>query len=176
MSSKRNMMICPRCWNKNRPCDKCEDTGYVPNVQLSDNFTLWELVRSNEAMTRGIPNDPIVRELDRLREMCQRLVQKVRNAKGLLTVTSGFRSLALNRAVKGSPTSAHPAARAMDVVPKNCSLTDLMHWFADTDIGFDQAILEPGWVHIGYKHPTSGQQRRQLLQKYGPGDYRVWRP
>lgn len=56
-------------------------------------------------------------------------------------------------------------AYAADLKPLKTTLLDVMHWFAGTELGFDQAILEHDkdrhWVHVGYKH-GSGAQRRQL--------------
>ncbi len=52
------MMLCPRCWNKTRPCDKCRGVGKIDDVRLSNNFLLSELLASPTAVEKGISNDP----------------------------------------------------------------------------------------------------------------------
>ena len=58
-----------------------------------------------------------------------------------ITVTSGYRCDALNRAVGGSSTSAHSQAYAADLVPVNGPVKDfslfVMHWLHDNNIVFD---------------------------------------
>lgn len=166
-------IICPRCWGRIRFCDRCTNTGKIHDVLLSKNFTLGEFVKSETASKRGIANDPISKEITRLREMCENLLQPLRDALGPLNVSSGYRSEALNQAIKGSSKmSAHRVAYAADLVPEQ-KLEYIMNWFRETKLGFDQAILEPGWIHVGYKHPVSGGQRRELLQMKD-GKYSIW--
>lgn len=173
------MMVCPRCWGKREgDCDKCDNTGRLESVKLTKNFTLDELVWSNTAKSKTIANDPTVRHVDRLLELSRELLQPLRDDVGPLVVTSGFRSLALNKAIGGSKNSAHMVGYAADVIPVKVPLERLMTWFRDTHRSFDQAIIEKAgakeWVHIGLKHPTTGEQRRQLL-RYNNGKYTIWK-
>lgn len=177
-----NMITCPRCWgSRNRRCDKCDDRGSVYDTRLSKDFTLGELTYSPKARALSINNDPTIRQVDRLRELAVNLLQPMRDSLGLLEVTSGFRTPELNRAIKGSKTSAHMEGYAADLHPEHVLLEDVMHWFKHTDVPFDQAILEYGrreddadddWVHAGWKN-AAGQQRRQLLVMRG-GVYTPW--
>ena len=96
---------------------------------------------------------------------------------GGIIVTSGYRSAALNKAVGGSPSSAHRYGLAADIVPADKRIcvfkAFVVKWLKDNAINFDQYIDEQGggseWVHIGIKSP-SGNQRRQFL-KYRNGHY-----
>ena len=96
---------------------------------------------------------------------------------GGIIVTSGYRSVALNKAVGGSPSSAHRFGLAADIVPADKRIgvfkAFVVKWLKDNAINFDQYIDEQGggteWVHIGIKSP-SGNQRRQFL-KYRNGHY-----
>jgi len=155
-------------------CDKCDTTGYIDDIKFSKNFTLKELTWSDTARARLIPNDPTVKQVDRLVELVRDLLQPLRDDVGPLLVTSGFRSKKLNQAIGGAKNSAHMAAYAADVVPTRVSLEHLMEWFKKTNRPFDQAIIERSgskrWLHIGLKHPDSGEQRRQLL-RYDNGKY-----
>ena len=64
-------MLCPRCWGGTvqsvrdlygkvlrGQCELCAGTGVRPDRQLSPHFWLSELIRSDTAIRRGIPNDP----------------------------------------------------------------------------------------------------------------------
>lgn len=174
-------ILCPRCWDKKKDCDKCDNTGHIYDAKLSKNFTLGELTDSRTAREKGIPNDPTIKEIERLQELTQSLLQPVRDAKGIIEITSGFRSKALNLAIGGSLSSAHMLGFAADVQPSNCTLEDLMYFFKKSNLKFDQVILEFGkreetreddWVHIGLKN-AAGEQRRQLLLMRN-GKYSVW--
>lgn len=171
------MMVCPRCWGAEGACDGCSGAGRVPDVKLTDNFTLREFVRSAQARKRGIRNDPGPGDLERIRATALHL-QLLRNDVGKLVVTSGYRAPRLNEAVGGSPTSAHVKGLAGDVYPEDATLLDVMLWYTsrrnDDTVRWDQVILEPGWVHIGSKHPRSGEQRKQILVKAGPNKYLPW--
>lgn len=182
MDSK--LMICPRCWSVTKPCDRCQSKGWVPNLQLSANFMLHEMLASPTAIAQRISNDPSPLELAHLMEACQNLFQKVRDALGPLKVTSGYRAPLLNQAIKGSKTSAHMSGYALDCQPQKVSLQDAMRWLAQSNLPFDQAILELGarreqttddWLHLGWKLPNTARQRRELLIMEN-GRYRLWKP
>lgn len=165
--------ICPRCWNVRRPCDFCKNTGQIEDTKLSENFWLSEFTYSRKAEKLGIPNDMNSKQVARARNFVRIILQPLRDDVGPLFVTSGFRSKNLNNVLPGaSKTSAHMAAWAADIKPGKVSLEEIMRWFRDGDRCFDQAILEPSWVHIGYKHP-SGKQRHEILEKVGK-NYPHW--
>lgn len=177
-------VICPRCWNKKRPCDRCMNTGKVDDTRLSKNFSLSEMLYSAKAIELGLPNDPTPRQLSRMMDATVNLYQPVRDGIGAMKVTSGFRSLELNAAVKGSKTGAHPAGWALDSQPQNVSLQEAMEWLWKSKLQFDQVILELGkhhdrinddWLHLGFRNPTTYGQRREFLVMQD-GIYRPWRP
>jgi len=175
-------MTCPRCWGRKYEssdarvgaCSACHGDGVVPDEQLSPHFRLSELLRSTEAAKRSIENHPAVADVANLRALCRELLEPVRAAVGPLIITSGLRRPELNRAVKGEPTSAHLVGWAADVVPVRGRREDLMAWIASSSLAWDQAILEPTWVHLGLRKPITGEQRRQLLRKEG-GRYPEWK-
>lgn len=140
---------------------------------ISKNFSYIEFERSATAERLGIDNTmpPEVRE--RVKELMERLLQPLRDAWGSpLTVTSGYRCEALNKAVKGSATSAHVCGWAADLVPANGQIDKFYafteKWLKDNKIVFDQCIRERNragtsqWLHLGYKN-RQGQQRRMFL-------------
>lgn len=138
-------------------------------MQITKNFHLSEFLISQTATRHGINNTPTAQHEANLIESCEKLWQPTRDLLGVpMLISSGYRSPALNRAVGGSQTSAHPFGRAIDFTAPSFGtpreiVTFLVKQFADKGIKFDQIILEfDRWVHLGYKSPT-GQQREQVL-------------
>lgn len=115
---------------------------------MTPNFTLAELTRTDT----GLPNSPSADQkanLERLAATLER-VRKVLGGKPLI-VTSAFRSPAVNRAVGGSPTSAHVHGLAADFTcPRYGTPLQVCMAIEDSGIEFDQLIHEYGrWIHLG---------------------------
>ena len=141
-------------------------------------FSIKELTASFKATQLGIKNEPTKQALVNLESLVLNILDPLRAAwGGAIKVTSGYRSAALNKAVGGSPTSAHRYGYAADIVPADRRIAAFkafcVKWLKDNQVNFDQYIDEVGggseWVHIGIKSP-SGNQRRQFL-KYRNGHY-----
>jgi len=161
-------MACPKCWGKKNGCSHCSDVGTVPDLQLSPSFRLSELIRSKTAIAKGIPNVPsdvIVANLRGL-ALAMEPIKGIFGAK--VTVNSGYRCPELNKAIGGSPTSAHCGGYAIDFVIAGMDATQIMKWLiANYPAPWDQAIDEPGWFHLGYKSPDGKRQRKQTLVMRG---------
>lgn len=86
----------------------------------------------------------------------------------VITVSSGYRCPALNRAIGGARTSAHLAGHAVDF---NCygfgSPKAVCRAVAMSDLSFDQLIEEETWIHISF----DPRMRRQVLTKLRGGGY-----
>jgi hypothetical protein len=83
-------------------------------MQLTPHFTLEEMAASDTAARLGIDNAPTTAIVTELRKTAE-LLERVRLMLGTpLLVTSGYRCLALNRAIGSADTSAHLAGRAAD--------------------------------------------------------------
>ena len=129
-------------------------------MNLSPHFSLAELVASQVATRKGIDNAPapaIVANLTRLAA----LLEQVRALVGApITISSGYRSQALNRAVSGAASSAHVLGLAADISTAKLAPKALALLIRQSDIAFDQLIYEGTWVHIGL---SVGMPRRQVL-------------
>lgn len=141
-------------------------------------FTIKELCASATATRLCIKNEPTKAAILNLESLVLNIFDPLRAAwGGGIIVTSGYRSVALNKAVGGSPSSAHRYGLAADIVPADKRIgvfkAFCVKWLKDNQVNFDQYIDEVGggseWVHIGIKSP-SGNQRRQFL-KYRNGHY-----
>ena len=63
-------------------------------MNLSRNFTLSELTKSDTAIRRGINNNPNAEQIEKLK-LCENILQPVRDHFGRVKITSGFRSAEL---------------------------------------------------------------------------------
>lgn len=135
------------------------------------NFSLMELCDSNKAKEKGIINIPTFADVVRLSELCEVILQPLRDAWGSgIRVNSGYRCKALNKAVGGSDTSCHMIGYAADLYPANGRFEDFCKfvraWLVKENIPFDQLIIESDksgtrWLHVGL-YNNSGKQRKQI--------------
>ena len=69
-------------------------------MNLSRNFTLSELTKSDTAIRKGINNNPNAEQIEKLKALCENILQPVRDHFGRVKVTSGFRSPELCHAIR----------------------------------------------------------------------------
>ena len=128
---------------------------------LSEHFTLDELTASQEATRHSINNKPNEKAVENLR-MLAALLEQVRTLLGShsIRISSGYRSLALNRAIGSGDTSAHVRGYAADFTcPAFGKPIEVAKKIAESNLKFDQLIYEGTWIHIS----CDPQNRRQLL-------------
>lgn len=138
-------------------------------MQMSAHFTLSEMTVSARAKRQGIDNTPVADILPRLKVVAAQM-EKVRELLGgkPITITSCYRSPALNAATPGSAkNSAHTQGWAVDFVcPSFGPPLEIAERLARSAISFDQLIHEHGtWVHISF----DPRRRGQLLTIDGGG-------
>lgn len=128
-------------------------------MNLSKNFTLKELTKTNT----GLPNNPSDIEIERLRLLCEKVLQPLRDVFGApIIVNSGYRSPAVNKAVGGVPTSQHMKGEAADITAGSKERNKQLFEILKTMVT-DQTIDEQNytWIHVSYticKH-----NRNQIL-------------
>jgi uncharacterized protein YcbK (DUF882 family) len=61
-------------------------------MNLTRNFNLQELTKSDTAIRKGIDNEPNADQIDKLKTLCEKVLQPVRDHFGRVKVTSGYRS------------------------------------------------------------------------------------
>lgn len=151
-------------------------------MKLSENFTLTEFTKSQTGERLGIDNVPKGEHLENLRHLVGKIIQPVRSYyKQVMTVNSGYRSPALNKAVGGAATSQHCNGEAADIEIPGVANYDLARHIQD-NYEFDQLILEfytpgvpdSGWVHVSLKR--SGANRKQVLTAMREGGRTVYKP
>lgn len=136
---------------------------------ITPHFSGEEFTHSNTAELKHIPNDPNLEQYANLHRVAD-VLEKARVILGnkSITVTSGFRSEELNKAVGGVHDSAHLHGLAADI---ECfgfgSAYDVYEELKPhvVELGIDQLIVEHDshdntWVHIGL---SVGPPRNQCL-------------
>ena len=83
-------------------------------MNLSRNFTLQELIKSDTAIRLGIDNNPNDDQIEKLKALCENILQPVRDHFGRVKVTSGYRSPELCQAIGSSVNSQHAKSEAAD--------------------------------------------------------------
>ena len=139
-------------------------------MNLSRNFSLQELIKSDTAIRKGIDNNPNADQIEKLKALCENILQPVRDHFGRVKVTSGFRSVELCTAIGSSANSQHAKAEAADFEVMGTDNAELADWI-NQNLDYDQLILEfytpgepnSGWIHCSY---TPDQPRKQFLHAY----------
>ena len=72
-------------------------------MNLTRNFTLQELTKSDTAIRKGIDNNPNADQVEKLKVLCEEILQPVRDHFGRVRVTSCFRTVELCQAIGSSP-------------------------------------------------------------------------
>ena len=141
-------------------------------MQLSKNFTLREMTRSQTATRKGIDNNPTGTHQSNLVLLCQNILQPLRDYFGRpLRVTSGYRSPELCIAIGSSINSQHAKGQAADFEIPGISNKELAEHIRE-NLNFDQLILEfhttddpmSGWVHCSYNNIE--ENRKKFLRAY----------
>jgi len=150
-------------------------------MKLSENFTLDELTKSQEAIRLGIPNEPSDEHITNLILLCKNILQPLRNHfKIPVSISSGYRSAALCEAVGSSSKSQHTKGQAADFEIFGVANKELADWIT-ANLEYDQCILEfwnenepnSGWVHCSY---STNNNRKQYLKAQKIGGKIVYSP
>ncbi len=139
-------------------------------MNLSRNFTLLELIKSDTAVRKGINNNPNAGQIEKLKGLCENILQPVRDHFGRVKVTSGFRSEDLCLAIGSSRNSQHAKAEAADFECVGVDNAEVADWIK-MNLETDQLILEfytpgepnSGWIHCSW---IPEGRREQYMHAY----------
>lgn len=128
-------------------------------------FSIEELYQSNTANARGIDNTPNAIQKTNLENLIKNILDPLREAYGKpISVNSGFRCEALNRAVGGAKNSEHLSGCAADIdVHSVTGNKELFELIQKLNLPFRQLIDEKNmsWVHVSY---NPSDIKRQVLK------------
>ena len=152
-------------------------------MNLSTHFTLEEFTFSQTAARFNITNIPNDAQIEAMKDLCENVLEKLRLFySSSVSLSSGYRSAALNKKVGGSDSSQHRClpnkGAAADIHVAGKTTEEV---FADIKAGkipglvFDQLIWEnPGpnsWIHISFNKNGNRKQRLQAIFKNGKATY-----
>jgi hypothetical protein len=140
-------------------------------IQISKHLSFDECTHSETAEKLGIVNNnPNLSVIENMKLLAEKIFEPIRgNFNVPIHVSSVFRSLNLNQAIKGSITSQHCSGEAMDIdmgekgKPTNAEIFA----YIKKNLKFDQLIWEfgndknPDWVHVSY---SRSKNRGQILK------------
>ncbi len=140
-------------------------------MRLSKDFWLYEFTRSQTASRHGIDNTPPLAAIVEIRALVDNVLQPLRDfISRPININSGYRSEALNAAVRGSANSQHMKGQAADIECFGYSNVALFQSIRQ-NLYFDQLLLEfhrpedgpnSGWVHVSFK--SDGNNRGDARQ------------
>lgn len=137
-------------------------------MNLTENFTLNELIYSVTAEKNKIDNRPSVQVIANLKSLCENVLQPLRNALGCpIVITSGFRCAVLNKKVGGQSNSQHLMGQAADLVVPRKDLKDVFNYIK-SHLNYDQLLYEYSktdkWIHVSFRN--DGHNRMQAIDNY----------
>jgi len=148
-------------------------------MNLTKNFTLEEMIKSETALRHDMDNTPGENEIGNLKLLCEKVLQPVRDYFGKgVKVNSGFRHPDVNAKVGGSRTSDHTRGQAADIEIPGVPNAELAEWIKD-NLEFRQLILEfytpgvpdSGWVHVSYVAEDNKKEVLTATKKDGKTVY-----
>ncbi|MDI7215768.1 D-Ala-D-Ala carboxypeptidase family metallohydrolase [Leptospira santarosai] len=137
-------------------------------MNLSKNFTLEQLIVTET----GLENKPDEQTIESLKRLCESILEPLFEAVKLpIFISSGYRSPAVNRKIKGSATSQHMKGQAVDFGIKGMSKQDICKKILELDLPFHQLINEgtvngATWVHVSIA-PKGVKPKKEFLNAYG---------
>lgn len=148
-------------------------------MNLTENFTLSEMTKSETALRYDMDNTPDQTAISNLQMLAEYVLQPVRDHYGKgVKVNSGFRHPDVNAKVGGSKTSDHCRGMAADIEIPGVPNAELAEWISN-NLPFTQVILEfytrgvsdSGWVHVSYDPANLKKQALTAIKQDGETFY-----
>jgi len=142
-------------------------------INITENFTLFEIANSATAIARKIENTPNKLQTDNAVNLIKGILQPVRTFFGkAVIVECMIRNTELNKAVGGVSTSQHAKGEAADFYIKGIKLEIIVEYIRK-NLLFDQLILErvgnAAWIHVSLCKIKS--KNRKMVLKYDGKKY-----
>jgi zinc D-Ala-D-Ala carboxypeptidase len=142
-------------------------------MNLSKHVTKAEFQNSDTATRHGINNEMSPSQIESAKLLCENVFEPLRLYLNTpIKISSGFRSVQLNKMIKGSLTSQHTKGEAMDI-----KIDAKGFYFIKDKLEFDQLIWEfgndeqPSWVHVSYKKSGNRKQVLKATKRNGKTIY-----
>ena len=111
-----------------------------------------------------LPNAPCTMVIINLCWGVHQILQPLRNYLGVpITITSGYRSAEVNKAVGGVPSSQHLTGCAADCVVPSAVFSKAIDYIT-RNLPFDQLLIGKSFFHVSWT--PFGIPRRQRIDNY----------
>lgn len=123
----------------------------------SPHFSKAEMHRSGVALKLGIDNMPTKAEEENLQALCTMVLEPLRLRFGRIIIASGYRSTALNKAIRGAHNSQHLLGEAADIHVASEAEGRRYFDYIRHHLPFDQLLFEHTmrngccWLHVSYR-------------------------
>ena len=151
-------------------------------MNISDNISFKEAIRSNTAERLGINNMPDNETLITMQITAQHIFEPLRSKfNEPIYISSFYRGKELNKAIGGSASSQHCKGEAIDIddVYSKATNADFFNYIND-HLEFDQLIWEfgndesPSWVHVSYSLGNNRMKTLRAIKENGKTKYIPW--
>jgi zinc D-Ala-D-Ala carboxypeptidase len=150
-------------------------------VNLTQNFTLSEMTKSETALRFGMANDPTETEIENMRVLCEKVLQPVRNYYGMgVKVNSGYRH-PLGKRQGWWQCNIRPLHRVLPqtsrfpVLPtpnwRSGSRTTASSDQLNFGVLHSPGVPDSGWVHVSYDPSDNKKQVLTATKKDGKTVY-----
>jgi zinc D-Ala-D-Ala carboxypeptidase len=137
-------------------------TGGATGDAKHPHFSLKQLTHSSTATKMGIENKPTPIHQKHLENVAEQMEAVRALFNRPITITNAYRSPIVNKAVGGTPTSAHPLGYAADFHVSGLDDLAAAKVIRDSGLKFDQLIYEKNrCVHISFDPRLRQQVKRQ---------------
>ena len=130
-------------------------------MRLGDHFTYEEMTRTS----RDWDNVPANIHIINLTRLVCLVLDPLRKDVGRIDVTSGFRSVPVNRQVGGSSISFHLHGLAADITSPTKTAEELMAIIHALGLGYDKLIAEDNgkarWLHVQIQTPETPNRKER---------------
>ena len=129
-------------------------------LKITNNLSLAELTFTKQPL----PNSPSTFVIINLCWGVHQVLQPLRNHLGVpITITSGYRSAEVNKAVGGVPSSQHLTGCAADCVVSSAVFNKAIDYIT-RNLPFDQLLIGKSFFHVSWT--PFGIPRRQRIDNF----------
>jgi hypothetical protein len=138
-------------------------------MQAKKEFNINDYTYSATSIHKLIDNIPSPIHVYNLKQLHENVTLKLLEIlpNKTIVITSGFRSINLNRAIGGSSLSQHCNGQAIDIQVEGVSVENVFNTIRNSSILYDQLIQEfDSWIHISFaKNKNRNQDLRAIKEK-----------
>ena len=140
------------------------------NEKLTEHFTLREMTVSGLAVRLEMRNYPSPAAKERLKALCEHILEPLTRRFGKIRVVDSYRSQRLNIVMRGAKHSQHVLGEAADIHVSSVEQALLMMTFIKEHLDYDHLMLERimkngcCWLHVSYVAQPGRRSNKRCLE------------